>query len=213
SGARLAACLWRLSQDDSDVSDRVAATLSELADVRDVRVIHDERRDVLTLEARLSHGPFLPAKSLSEGTLRFLALALIEEDNLFHGLICMEEPENGIHPAKLPAMVDLLKALSVDPFESPGSDNPLRQVIVNTHSPDFVREQHPEDLLIATRVDFNVRLGNVAGVEFSPMINTWRSAKGGPHATVSSVSSYLRDPRESHLFEELPLFDEEGAES
>src|SRR5699024_3077172 len=125
SGSHLAACLWRLSQDDSDVSVRVAATLSELADVRDGGVIHDERRDVLTLEARLSHGPFLPAKSLSEGTLRFLALALIEEDNLFHGLICMEEPENGIHPAKLPAMVDLLKALSVDPFESPGSDNPL----------------------------------------------------------------------------------------
>jgi predicted ATP-dependent endonuclease of OLD family len=45
---------------------------------------------------------------------------------------CFEEPENGIHPFRIKAMTELLKDLSVDLV-----DIPLRQVIVNTHSPVF----------------------------------------------------------------------------
>ena len=48
-----------------------------------------------------------------------------------------EEPQNGIHPFRIQAIAQLLKDLSSD-----FSDNqsPLRQVIINTHSPVLVNE-------------------------------------------------------------------------
>ena len=92
-------------------------------------------------------GTSLPARSLSDGTLRFLALAVLDLDYSETGLICLEEPENGIHPERVPAILDLLQSIPVDPFEESSPDNPLRQVIINTHSPKVVREI-PEQSLV-----------------------------------------------------------------
>jgi predicted ATP-dependent endonuclease of OLD family len=57
-------------------------------------------------------------------------------DEKFQGLLCFEEPENGIHPYRIKAMVQLLRLLSTD-FED--EDDLLRQIIVNTHSPVLLR--------------------------------------------------------------------------
>jgi AAA15 family ATPase/GTPase len=67
--------------------------------------------------------------------LRILALCILEFDEKHTGLLCFEEPENGIHPFRIKAMTELLKDLSVDFNEV---EVPLRQVIVNTHSPVLV---------------------------------------------------------------------------
>lgn len=202
-GAHVAATLWRLAQNNSDVYSLVAANVSELTDVRDVRVVADEARDLLTLEARLGNGPFLPARSLSDGTLRFLALTVLEADPDYLGLITMEEPENGIHPAKVPAMIGLLRRLAVDPFNSPGPDNPLRQVIVNTHSPTFVQGQSPEELVLAMPTAFR-EIGR-HGVTFAGMRGTWRARQGTAVVTPLAISSYLQDPNESPVWQKLEL--------
>jgi hypothetical protein len=89
------------------------------------------------------------ARSLSDGTLRFLALAILESDSEARGVLCMEEPENGIHPERIPAMLQLLQDLAVDPREKGDEDNPLRQVIVNTHSPVVAAAVPEESLLVA----------------------------------------------------------------
>ena len=57
------------------------------------------------------------------------------------GVLCMEEPENGIHPGKIGAMNRLLHDLAVNAEEPVDSENPLRQVVVATHSPYFVQLQ------------------------------------------------------------------------
>ena len=61
----------------------------------------------------------------------------------------MEEPENGIHPANIEAMVDLVRDLAVDAQDAPSADNPFRQIIINTHSPYVVQLVDPQDLLFA----------------------------------------------------------------
>ena len=61
----------------------------------------------------------------------------------------MEEPENGIHPERLEAMNRLLHDIAVDPDEPVAEDNPLRQVIVATHSPYFVQLQSPQEIVLA----------------------------------------------------------------
>lgn len=197
-GSHLAAALFRkggfLSEEDPDVYGAVSSTASALTDVRGVRVDFDSTRDVLTLEAKIGPGPFLPARALSDGTLRFLALSIIREDDEFGGLICMEEPENGIHPAKIEAMVELLKSLAVDPSEPPGPGNPIRQVIVNTHSPRFVSLQSRDDLILALPRSIMRDGKEVRTLDLLPMANTWRSSEHGYAGSAALIADYLTQP-------------------
>jgi hypothetical protein len=116
---------------------RVAGRLSDLSGVgvESLEVELDQVREVFTLFLVERGKLRLPARALSEGTLRFLALCVLLEDPTLTGLICMEEPENGIHPANLPAILSLVQDLAVDPSLEPDEDNPFRQIIINTHSP------------------------------------------------------------------------------
>lgn len=193
-GSHLAAALSRLADRDEDVVARVAATASALTDVRQVEVDFDPTRDVLTLTARIGNGPFLPARALSEGTLRFLALSVIEADNEFAGVVCMEEPENGIHPAKIAAMVDLLRSLAVDVDDDIGPDNPLRQVLVNTHSPHFVLEQEPEELLLALPISIMRNGQEIRSMRLLPMTGGWRDEASTYSASKLMITEYLTLP-------------------
>jgi hypothetical protein len=86
----------------------------------------------------------------------------------------LEEPENGIHPERIPAMLHLLRDIATDVNEPIGPDNPLRQVIVNTHSPAVVM-QVPEDSLLVAELKEMVRSGQrFKRVSFSCLPNTWR---------------------------------------
>ena len=110
TGAHVPAFLHRRERrDGSAVCDEVRRAVSALVDIRSLRVV--PKGDFLELRARLGEGPELPARSLSDGTLRFLTLAALGvSDDI--GLIALEEPENGIHPAKIEAMLGLLRSLS-----------------------------------------------------------------------------------------------------
>ena len=119
TGAHLAATLYRMARErNEDIYAEVASQAAALTDVRAVKVDYDERRDSLTLLAKLGTGPWLPARSLSDGTLRFLALCILRTDESIGGLLCMEEPENGIHPGRIESMVELVQSLGVDPTVS-----------------------------------------------------------------------------------------------
>lgn len=183
NGHHLAASLYRVAhlredQDDTeeDVYARVAVRLSSLTGLKidSVRIDADDARETLTLMLRERSGIELPARSLSEGTLRFLALCVLLEDPEVTGLICMEEPENGIHPANVGAMVRLLQDLAVDADEPPGADNPFRQVIINTHSPAVVQLVPSDDLLFADSRPTTAS-GEVA-LRLRAMKDSWRLA-------------------------------------
>jgi predicted ATPase len=71
----------------------------------------------------------------SDGTLRVLALLVALYDPKYRGLICFEEPENGVHPLRLKRLVRYLRALVTDPSGSFDAAEPLAQVMINSHSP------------------------------------------------------------------------------
>lgn len=205
-GSHLAAALFRMAGQgqDPDVYAGVAATASALTDVRAVNVDFDAKRDILTLEAQIGTGPFLPSRALSDGTMRFVALSVIEADESFGGVICMEEPENGIHPAKIEAMVTLLRDLAVDPQEEPGRDNPLRQVVVNTHSPRFVVYQADDDMLLALPRTV-VRDGETLHtVTFAPLWDTWRADGRSDVVSKGVIGDYLNAPDDAPMLLDYP---------
>ena len=71
-------------------------------------------------------------------------------------------------------MLRLSKDLSVDTEEPVGPDNPLRQVIVNTHSPTVVGLVDGEDLLVAEPRQMKVDGKPCRAVGFSWLSDTWR---------------------------------------
>jgi predicted ATPase len=173
---------------------RIANRLSELIeDVGSIRVDVDERRELLTLMLKDLGGTEYEARSLSDGTLRFLALAILENDSEARGVLCMEEPENGIHPERISSMLRLLQHLAVDPSLPVDGDNPLRQVIVNTHSP-VVASQVPDDsLLIALPQSFRRKGQRATAPSFRWLPGTWRakSSPEKPTVALGQLISYL----------------------
>ncbi|MBI4220409.1 MAG: AAA family ATPase [Chloroflexi bacterium] len=186
NGGHLPATLARLARAesrgrslelDADIYAAVANRLAELTEgVRSIRIDEDHRRELLTLIVTDFLGTEHEARALSDGTLRFLALAVLAEDPEAQGLICLEEPENGIHATRIPAMLRMLRDLAVEPSEKVGPDNPLRQVIVNTHSPMVVSIVEPDTLvLVRPEVSLqNARMVPVAA--FRWLEGTWRDS-------------------------------------
>lgn len=185
-GSHLAATLYRLARSGSIVSDsldesnaqiygQIANRLVELIDdVRYVSIDRDERRELLTLQITGRDGTTHPARALSDGTLRFLALAVLELDPEAQGLLCLEEPENGIHPERIPAILQLLQDIVTDTDEVIDSDNPLRQVIINTHSPSVVMQIPDESLLVAELKETVGSGKRFKRVSFSCLPDNWR---------------------------------------
>jgi hypothetical protein len=153
-------------------------------DVRSVRVERDDARELLTLSVQDKDGTTHPARSLSDGTLRFLALAVLEADPGARGVLCFEEPENGIHPQRIVAMLSLLQDLAVRPQEEVGEENPLRQVIINTHSPTVVAQVPDESLLLAERLIAGRGRRSHATIAFRPLHLTWREGQEGSAAAL-----------------------------
>ncbi len=219
-GSNLPASIARLQKEEScpsAVCTELANRLSELIeDVQELRVQDDPKTETLTLEVRGRNGVFLPARSLSDGTLRFLVLATLAQDPQAQGVICLEEPENGIHPERIPVMVRLLKDIAVDTDYAIGVDNPLRQVVVNTHSPEVFREVSPkEDLMyiedewltmpVQTDAGNVSAKGCVASVKVPP--GSWRALRNtvSEKLSLGQVRPYLGSLNRTR--EEQTLFD------
>jgi predicted ATPase len=173
---------------------RIANRIAELIEgVGSVRVDVDERRELLTLMLRDRGGTEHEARSLSDGTLRFLALAILESDSEARGVLCMEEPENGIHPERISAMLRLLQDLAVDPKLPVDPDNPLRQVIVNTHSP-VVASEAPDNSLLVVLPQTLRREGLLVTIPvFRWLPETWRAQAfpAAPTVPLGQLISYL----------------------
>ncbi|RKN41782.1 AAA family ATPase [Streptomyces hoynatensis] len=209
NGLHLPGALFRIALQDTDSGDdpsrvyaRVAGRLSDLSglQVRTLDVQEDDVRQLLTIRLHEISGMVLPARSLSEGTLRFLALCVLLEDPEVRGLVCMEEPENGIHPGNLPAMVGLVRDLAVDPTGTPGDDNPLRQVLINTHSPGVVQLVDRGDLLFADTEAYKAASGDVTRrLRLRPLEGTWRASGTRNYVTKTDILPYLETPPGAQL--------------
>ncbi|MFB3815717.1 MAG: AAA family ATPase [Terriglobales bacterium] len=95
------------------------------------------------VELNLREGNYsVPARIVSEGTLRVLGLLAIGGMKNPPSLIAFEEPENGIHPRRIRAIAELLKTMSAS-----GST----QLILTSHSPILADLIPVQNLFICTK--------------------------------------------------------------
>ncbi|MDI3283806.1 ATP-binding protein [Polyangium sp. 15x6] len=95
----------------------------------------------LELEVELKSGMKLRANQISEGLLYYLAFAAIPYLEPV-SVILVEEPENGLHPARIAEIVRILRAIV---------DESGVQVLMATHSPLVINELNPDEVSVVTR--------------------------------------------------------------
>ncbi len=86
----------------------------------------------------------IPATRLSDGTLRYLSLLAILYSPSKPSLLCLEEPELGLHPDILPTIAEILKEVSQE-----------TQIVVTTHSDIIIDTLSltPEDVIVCENSD------------------------------------------------------------
>jgi predicted ATPase len=97
------------------------------------------------LEWRHAHSDrYFDASSLSDGTLRFIALAtlLLQPEQLRPPLILVDEPELGLHPYAMTILAALVRQASTK-----------AQIILCTQSPTFLDHFEPGEVLVAELVN------------------------------------------------------------
>ena len=101
--------------------------------------IQASRAELMIREKGLSTS--VPATRLSDGTLRFLALMAILCHPEPPPLICIEEPELGLHPDIIPIIAELLEFASQ-----------RTQLVITTHSAKLINalSNAPESVVIST---------------------------------------------------------------
>lgn len=174
SGAHIPATLHALVNRNGDAMSEIVNRLRRLdSDIEELEVQLDSARNQLTLRARVPGvDNWLYGRSLPDSTLRYIALALMLVDAQDRAVLCVEEPENGIHPSRVPNLVELLRDYAVDVEEPVAPDNPLRQVILNTHSPEVARQFSFDDLVLVERA---LTSSNGPISVFRPVSDSWRA--------------------------------------
>ena len=146
-GSNLAPFLYYLREKEEASYRLIRRTVQNVAPFFDdfqlaPRQLNPEK---MRLEWRHRHtSTYFNASSLSDGTLRFMALAtlFLQPEAYRPSVILVDEPELGLHPSALTLLAALVKQASVK-----------TQVILSTQSPLLLDHFQPEDVLVADLVN------------------------------------------------------------
>jgi predicted ATPase len=88
--------------------------------------------DAFRIDFEFSGGERLPARLVSDGTLRILALLTALRVEPRPVVIGVEEPENGVYPGRLRKLLDYIQEIAAQGGEEGASST---QLVLTTHSP------------------------------------------------------------------------------
>ena len=119
-----------------------------------------------TVQIFFNEGEFIiPAPRLSDGSVRYLCLLAILCDPEPPPLICIEEPELGLHPDILPELADLLSFASE-----------RTQIIVTTHSDILVdaMSERPEAVVVCEKHEGSTHMRRLSRDDLAAWLETYR---------------------------------------
>lgn len=163
-GANLAAFLYRLGQTHPSRRDLIRRTVQLAApffrDFQLAPMALNEEKIRLDWSHVASEGYFGPA-ALSDGTLRFIALAtvLLQPEELRPSVTLLDEPEIGLHPVAICHLASLVRQASV-----------RSQVILATQSPILLDYFRPEDTVVVERTWGETTLTRKSSDELRPWL-------------------------------------------
>ena len=162
-GANLAPFLYYLREKHESSYSLIRRTVQRVAPFFDDFALAPQQlnEDKIRLEWRhKGTDAYFDAASLSDGSLRFIALAtlLLQPESLRPSVILLDEPELGLHPYAITMLASLLKQAAAQ-----------TQIILATQSPFLLDHFEPEDVLVADRVNGQTQLTRLD----TPSLETW----------------------------------------
>lgn len=144
-GSNLAAFLFRLKQQFPEAYQLIRRTIQLIAPFFDDFALTADRlqEESIRLEWKHKHSDqYFGPSSLSDGSLRFIALAtlFLQPSELRPSIILVDEPELGLHPAAIEMLASLIKQASTS-----------TQVILSTQSSLLLDHFSPEDVIVTER--------------------------------------------------------------
>ena len=145
-GSNLAAFLYLLREKHKTSYKFIRGTVRQIAPFFEDFVLEPRALNENKLRLEWKHvgsDDYFDVSALSDGTLRFIALAtlLLQPKDLRPSVILLDEPELGMHPAAIDLLAAMVKSVSVE-----------TQVILATQSPTLVDRFEPQDVLVVDRV-------------------------------------------------------------
>lgn len=151
-GSNLPAFLYRLQNKHPESYGLIRAIVQRVAPFFDDFILVPDPLNEQTIRLAWRHKnseQYFGAAALSDGSLRFIALAtlFLQPQALRPSVILVDEPELGLHPYAITLLASLVKQASV-----------RTQVILSTQSSLMLDHFRPEDVLVADRVDEGTQL-------------------------------------------------------
>ena len=145
-GSNLASFLYLLKEKHASVYEIIRRTVQRVAPFLDDFRLEPSKlnTDSIRLEWRHQNSEaYFDASSLSDGTLRFIALStlFLQPEQYRPSVILVDEPELGLHPYAITMLAAIVKQSSSK-----------TQVILGTQSPLLLDHFQPEDVLVADRI-------------------------------------------------------------
>lgn len=146
-GSNLAAFLYLLQEKHSEHYRLIVRTIRQVAPFFKDFDLEPEALNPDKIRLQWKHeetDAYFDGTSLSDGTLRFMALAtlFLQPDVFRPSVILVDEPELGMHPYAITLLASLMQQVSTE-----------AQVIVATQSTLLLDHFEPEQVLVADRVD------------------------------------------------------------
>ena len=162
-GSNLAAFLYYIREKHEPSYSLIQRTVQRVAPFFDDFRLKPRKlqSDDIRLEWRhKGSDQYFDASSLSDGTLRFIALAtlFLQPEKYRPSVILVDEPELGLHPYAIEILAALVRQASV-----------TTQVIVSTQSSLLLDHFEPEDVLVANRVDGGTQINRLE----SSLLTKW----------------------------------------
>lgn len=171
-GEELAAFLNTVKADNPEQFRAIERALHTL--MPNIDGIEIDLSDLGEVELRLKEGGVaIPARVLSEGTLRMLGLLALTGADEHPALVGFEEPENGVHPRRIQLIAELLKTRKI---------LNQSQYIVTTHSPILPDLLSDSSLFVVQRTEGQTRIDP---------FSTW-----GPLGRGGSIGEALSDDQD-----------------
>lgn len=146
NGGELSAFLDILRRRYPRQFDELSRTMNLLVpEVKELDIIPIEPDKKVRVVLRDHHGDYNYSPTLmSEGTLRALGILAVYHSINQPSLVVFEEPENGVHPARLKLIADIFRNMA---------EKRDVQVVLLTHSPDFVSYFKPRECYICSKAE------------------------------------------------------------
>lgn len=166
-GSNLASFLYFLSEKEETSYSLIRRTIQRVTPFFDdfrLKPLRLRPDDIKLEWKHKNSDQYFDASSLSDGTLRFIALTtlFLQPEKYLPSVILVDEPELGLHPYAIEMLASLIRHASTN-----------AQVIASTQSSLLLDHFDPQDVLVANRVGSATQIARLQAEQLSDWLEDY----------------------------------------